>query len=67
MNYHGWRPTRGVILLRELQSATGEELRPFFGRTLASSLAKHPKRASGIPSAPQRTAGATIGRGVEQQ
>jgi len=26
-----------VVLLRELQSATGEELRPLFGRTLLPS------------------------------
>ena len=42
-----------VNALRELQSASGEELRPFFGRTLTSSLAKHPERASaasGMPS-----------------
>jgi len=27
-----------LVLLRELQSATGEELRPFFGRTLLPSV-----------------------------
>jgi hypothetical protein len=32
--------------LHELQSATGEELRPLFGRTLTSS----PSIASGMPS-----------------
>ena len=32
--------------LRELQSASGEELRPFFGRTLTSS----PSIARGMPS-----------------
>ena len=37
-----------VNALREVQSASGEELRPVFGRML-------------LPSAPQRTAGATIG------
>ena len=37
-----------VNALRELQSATGEELRPLVGRTLSSSLAKH--EASGILS-----------------
>ena len=29
---------KGMISLRELQSATGEELRPFFGRALSSSV-----------------------------
>ena len=29
---------KGMISLRELQSATGEELRPFFGRTLLPSV-----------------------------
>lgn len=27
-----------LVALRELQSATGEELRPFFGRTLLPSV-----------------------------
>jgi hypothetical protein len=31
-------PHKGTISLRELQSATGEELRPFFGRTLLPSV-----------------------------
>ncbi len=35
-----------VNALRELQSASGEELRPLFGRTLTSS----PSAASGMPS-----------------
>jgi len=29
---------KGMISLRELQSATGEELRPLFGRTLLPSV-----------------------------
>ncbi len=29
---------KGMISLRELQSTTGEELRPFFGRTLLPSV-----------------------------
>jgi hypothetical protein len=29
---------KGMISLRELQSASGEELRPFFGRTLMPSV-----------------------------
>ena len=29
---------KGMISLREIQSATGEELRPFFGRTLLPSV-----------------------------
>ena len=35
-----------INALRELQAATGEELRPFFGRTLTSS----PNEVSGMPS-----------------
>jgi hypothetical protein len=31
-------PPSGMISLRELQSATGEELRPLFGRTLLPSV-----------------------------
>jgi hypothetical protein len=45
-----------VNMLRQYQFATGEELRPFFGRTLSSSQ----NEASGIPSAE----GETIGMGV---
>jgi hypothetical protein len=37
--------------LRQSQSETQEELRPLFGRAL-------------LPSAPQRSAGATAGRGA---
>jgi len=29
---------KGMVSLRELQSATGEELRPLFGRTLLPSV-----------------------------
>ena len=29
---------KGMISLREVQSAAGEELRPFFGRTLLPSV-----------------------------
>jgi hypothetical protein len=45
-----WEPHRGVIL----QSATGEELRPLFGRTLSSS----PSEASEIPSVLRPSGGA---------
>ena len=31
-----------LISVRELQSATGEELRPFFGRTLLPSVLDRP-------------------------
>jgi len=48
----GSRMTK-INALRELQSASGEELRPFFGRTLTSS----PSAASGMPSAEGATAG----------
>jgi len=42
---------------QEVQSQMQEEL---------DALSSSPSVASGIPSAPQRTAGATIGRGVQR-
>ncbi len=38
-NVQAWLAShKGMISLRELQSAMGDELRPFFGRTLLLSI-----------------------------